>query len=667
MSPTYAQAQAFESSITNPAEFWGTAAREISWIRSPTDILYNDPARETNPYTWFKGGLLNTCQNAVDRHAAADSDRIAIIYHSPVTDTRKSFTYGELLDEVQVFAGVLRSYDVRKGDTVLPMIPQAVITMLACARIGAVHSVVFGGFAPKELAKRIDDCKPKVIVSASYGVEPTKIISYKPMLDTAITHCSYKPPIRIIYQRPYQQPASLNLADGDRDWTQEVRRVRDKDAQVRECVPVESGDPLYILYTSGTTGVPKGVVRENGGHAVALLWTMKYLFGIKKGETFFCASDIGYIIYGPLLYGITTVLYEGKPIGTPDAGAFWRVVAEYGVSAMFTAPTAMRAIRSEDPEGKRSRKYNIRKTLKAIFLAGERSDPGTIDYCQDIVGEDAKVVDNYWSTEIGSPITATCLGFPSTRALVAIAPLKPGSAGTPVPGNNVRVILDETHEEATGPGQFGNIVLKLPLPPTAFPGLWNNPKGYAKSYFERFPGYLDTGDAGIVDEEGYVHIMSRTDDIINVAGHRLSTGSVEQVLSAHPAIAECCVIPIPDALKGHKPLGIVVVKHTHPSLFNHSNDPETWSTLPPKLMAEMVQAMCRDIGAIACFEKAVVVKRLPKTRSGKVLRRCIRDMVEGKEVIVPATIEDEEVIREVSEVLKNEGLLPGKKHVKAKL
>ncbi|RUP00762.1 hypothetical protein BC936DRAFT_140712 [Jimgerdemannia flammicorona] len=395
---------------------------------------------------------------------------------------------------------------------------------------------------------------------------------------------------------------------------------------------------------------------------------MKNLFGLKKGDTFFCASDIGYIVYGPLFYGITTILYEGKPISTPDAGAFWRVICEYSVSAMFTAPTAIRAIRREDPDGELPPKYHIHKTLKALFLAGERSDPGTIAYCQSVIGKNARVVDNYWSTEIGSPITATCLGLATSPTITGIAPIKPGSAGIAVPGNNVRVILDETHEEATGPGQFGNIVLKLPLTPSAFPTLWNNAAGYKKSYFERFPGYLDTGDAGIVDEEGYVHIMSRTDDIINVAGHRLSTGSIEQILSAHDAVAECCVVPIPDPLKGHKPLGFVVVKHTNHSFFGHSNDPENWTTLPPKLMAEMVQAVRRDLGAIACFEKALIVKNLPKTRSGKVLRRCIRDMVDGKEVKVPATIEDELVIGEVRDTLARVGMLaPVGGVVKAKL
>ncbi|CEI95745.1 Putative Propionyl-CoA synthetase [Rhizopus microsporus] len=624
-------------------ELWKTAAKQIDWFEPPTSVLGRRDG--PNPYIWFPNGTLNTCFNCLDRHLPSLANQPCLIYDSPVTNTKMTLTYQQVLDQVQLLAGVLRSHGVHMGDTVLiymPMVPEAVFGLLACARLGAVHSVVFGGFAPKELAKRIDDCQPKVVLTASCGIEPKRVIAYKPLLESALSMCRYQVPTRIVYQRPNQVQAELRR--GDFDYYQEIEKVRAQNNAVKECVPVSSDDPLYILYTSGTTGQPKGVVRSNGGNAVVLRWSTEYVFNIRKGDTIFTASDIGwavshsFTVYGPLLTGATTILYEGKPIGTPDAGAFWRLVSEYGAKTMFTAPTAMRAIAREDPKGEMVKRYDLSK-LTSLFLAGERSDPETLRWCQQLVGDHCTVIDNYWSTELGSPVTATCAGVEKNPRKA----VKWGSAGRQVPGSIICVLKEDTLEEYKEPNKFGNIVLKLPLPPGAFPTLWKNDEGYKKSYFDKFPGYYDTGDAGMIDEEGFVHIMSRTDDIINVAGHRLSTGSIEQILISHPSVAECCVVPLADQLKGHVPLGILVLNRAHEDTKG--------------LIKELIEATRRDLGAIACFEKAVIVPRLPKTRSGKVLRRSIREMVDGKPIVVPATIEDENTLFEIHEILKQNQLI----------
>ncbi|KAG1613717.1 hypothetical protein G6F46_007500 [Rhizopus delemar] len=584
-------------------ELWKEASKNIDWYQPPTSILGHREG--PNPFVWFPNGQMNTCYNSLDRHIPTIGHQPCLLYDSTVTGTKVRFSYLQVLEQVQCLAGVLRSHGVQKGDRVLiymPMVPQAVFGLLACARLGAIHSVVFGGFAPKELAKRIDDSQPKVILTASCGIEPKGPIPYKPLLETALKLSKHQVPVRIVYQRPHQIRAEMR--EGDFDYDEEMKKVELSGKSVKECVPVWSHDPLYIHYTSGTTGQPKGVVRPNGGHAVVLRWSIDYIFNIKKGDTIFTASDIGwtlshsYTIYGPLLIGATTVLYEGKPIGTPDAGVFWRIVSEYGVKTMFTAPTAIRAIAREDQEGHLAKKYSL-DSLTSLFLAGERSDPQTLSWCQTLVGDRCTVIDNYWSTELGSPVTATCAGVEKDPR----KSVKWGSAGKQVPGSIIRVIKEDTLEETQEPNQFGHIVLKLPLTPGAFYSLWQNEEGYRQSYFEKYPGYYDTGDAGLIDEDGFVHIMSRTDDIINVAGHRLSTGSIEQILISHPHIAECCVVPLPDQLKGHVPLGILVLNHS--------------AVDQDQLIKELVAATRRDLGAIACFEKAVIVSRLPKTRSGK--------------------------------------------------
>ncbi|KAI8327959.1 hypothetical protein BC941DRAFT_364249 [Chlamydoabsidia padenii] len=593
---------------------------------------------------------MNTCYNAVDRHCLTNPDRLALIWDSTMVQAKQNFTYAQMLDHVQTLAGVLRSHGVGKGDTVLlymPMVPEAVFTLLACARLGAVHSAVFGGFAPKELAKRIDDCQPKVILTASCGIEPKRIIPYIPLLDAALHLSSHKDPIRIILQRPSKLIVPLKTT-GDYDYQEEMARIRQNKAQVMECTPLASEDPLYVLYTSGTTGTPKGITRTNGGHAVALRWSMDYIFNVKAGDTMFTASDIGwavshsYTVYGPFLAGATSVMYEGKPVQTPDAGVFWRLLSEYQVKVMFTAPTAIRAIRREDPQGLLAKKYPLTH-LKAVFVAGERSDVDTLKWCQGIVGPDCYVIDNYWQTETGFPITSTCLGSGMVERV------KFGSAGKQVPGSTVVILNEVTNEEVTTPNVFGNIVLKLPLPPASFPYLWNNESSYETSYFAKYPGYYDTGDAGIIDEEGYIHVMSRTDDIINVAGHRLSTGSIEQILIAHPKVVECCVIPLPDAMKGHVPIGVVVLQQDDA----HTDFKQT-------ILPDLIAATRQDLGAIACFELAIHVPRLPKTRSGKILRRCIRDIVEGKAVRIPGTIEDPQVLMEIESTLYDHRLITRK-------
>ncbi|KAH8553263.1 hypothetical protein BGW37DRAFT_485072 [Umbelopsis sp. PMI_123] len=630
-------------------EPWTQAIDDICWQQRPSAVL-GPRDFQGNPYLWFPDGKLNTCYNAVDRHALTSPNTVAIHWHSAVTNSKQSVTYQELLMRVKDVAGVLADYGVKKGDTVIiymPMILEAVYTMLACARLGAVHSVVFGGFAPKELAKRIDDCKPKVIVSTSCGIEPKRVIEYKPLLDEALRLSQHNVPTRIILQRPGQVEASLDYQSGDRNFDKEVERIQYENKAFQQCVTVDSSDPLYLLYTSGTTGRPKGVVRANGGHAVALRWSMDYIFGLQKGDTIFTASDIGwvvghtYIVYGPLLAGLTSVLYEGKPVGTPDASVFWKICTEYNVKALFAAPTAIRAIRREDPEGKFAHRQDLSK-LRALFLAGERSDPVTIHWCQQLLGSNKEVIDCWWLTETGQPVTSTCLGKNAQHF-----PIKPGSAGKPVPGANVCVLKDDG-TPINEPNAFGNLVIKLPMVPAAFTTLWNNEQGYYESYFKRFPGYFDTGDAGMIDEEGYVHVMSRTDDLINVAGHRLSTGSIEEILLSNTSVVETCVVPIPDSLKGHVPLALVV----------------TSGKVSDALRKDLVTAVRNDLGAIACLDKVVVVARLPKTRSGKVLRRCIRDMTAGNPVNVPATIEDVTVLKDIEAALAKEGLIP---QTKAKL
>ena len=625
-----AYAAAHRRSLTDPEGFWGEAAAELVWTRRWTRVLddSNKPL-----YRWFVGGELNTCYNMLDRHVASGrGEQLALIYDSPVTDAVRKFTYRELGDLVARFAGALVSQGVRKGDRVIiymPMVPEAVVAMLACARIGAIHSVVFGGFAPKELATRIDDAQPKLIVSASCGIEGKRVIPYKPLLDEAINLATSKPAKCIILQRP-QATADLR-AGRDLDWHTVLETARPVD-----CVPVAATDPLYILYTSGTTGIPKGVVRDHGGHAVAMLWTMKNIYNVGPGDVYWAASDIGwvvghsYIVYAPLLAGCTTIVYEGKPVGTPDAGAFWRVISQHGVQVLFTAPTAFRAIKREDPEGTLIKKYDLSR-FKALFLAGERCDPDTLVWAQQRLG--VPVVDHWWQTETAWGIAANCMGLEPL-------PVKPGSPTKASPGYDVQ-ILDEAGDRVP-PAQTGNICIKLPLPPGCLPTLWNNDAGYIDSYLSRYPGYYLTGDAGYQDEDGYLYIISRIDDIINVAGHRLSTGGMEEVLAAHPDVAECSVIGVADELKGEVPVGLVVLKAG-------VNRPEA------EIVKEVVQMVRDRIGAVASFKQAVVVKRLPKTRRGKILRGTMKKIADGTEYKAPATIDDPAILAEIGAALHRIG------------
>ncbi len=617
-------------SIENPEEFWGNAAEGIDWERRWDRVL-----DDSNPplYRWFPGGKLNTCYNAVDRHAdGGRGDQAAIIYDSPVTETKRSISYTELRDEVALFAGALAANGVSKSDRVIiymPMIPEAIVAVLACARIGAVHSVVFGGFAANELATRIDDAKPKLIVSASCGIEPSRIVEYKPLLDQAIDLASHKPGHCIVLQRP-QVTASL-VAGRDVDWNDAVDA-----AEPHECVVVDATDPLYLLYTSGTTGQPKGIVRDNGGHAVALHWSMKSIYNVEPGEVYWAASDIGwvvghsYIIYGPLLHGNTTVLFEGKPVGTPDAGAFWRVVAEHRVATMFTAPTAFRAIKQQDPDGDFVDKYDT-SCLRALFLAGERCDPDTLHWAENKL--DVPVIDHWWQTETGWSIAANCLG-------VEKLPVKAGSVGPAAPGWDVRTLAADGSDVAAG--DIGAIACRLPLPPGTLPGLWQAEERYRSAYLETYPGYYETGDAGFIDDDGYVFVMSRTDDVINVAGHRLSTGAIEEVLAEHPDVAECAVIGAGDAMKGQLPVGFLVLKA------GVDRDPD-------KIVSETVQMVRDTVGPVAVFKKAVVVPRLPKTRSGKILRGTMRAIADSEEYKVPATIEDADTLGEIGQALRTIG------------
>ncbi|MDP5460154.1 propionyl-CoA synthetase [Alishewanella sp. SMS8] len=622
--------QEYQASVADPAKFWAHKASKIAWYKAPTTII----SQYDNVYHWFADGELNTCYLALDQQVLEGrGEQTALIYDSPVTQTKQQYTYKQLLDEVAKFAGVLQAHGVTKGDRVviyMPMIPQAVIAMLASARLGAIHSVVFGGFAPHELAIRIDDAKPKVVISASCGIEINRVISYKPLLDSAIEKAEFKPEHCIIFQRP-QDPATL-VAGRDVDWQHAMLNATAVDA-----VPVKSTDPLYILYTSGTTGKPKGVVRDNGGHAVALTYSMKAIYDIQAGDVFWAASDVGwvvghsYIVYGPLLAGATTILYEGKPVFTPDAGAFWRVCAEYNVKAIFAAPTAFRAIRKEDPHAELLKPHNLSQ-LKHVFMAGERLDPPTYQWACEVLGK--PVIDHWWQTETGWAICANLAG-------VELLPAKPGSSTKPVPGYHVQ-ILDDAGQAVPANTQ-GNIAIKLPLPPGCLTTIWDNPERFKAGYLTNFPGYYSSGDGGYLDEDGYLFVMGRTDDVINVAGHRLSTGEMEEILASHPAVAECCVIGLPDELKGQQPVGFVLLK-------NGITVDET------TLQAELVALVRQEIGAVASFKKALIVPRLPKTRSGKILRKLLRQIGEGQSYQVPSTIDDPASLPEIADIMKQRGI-----------
>jgi propionyl-CoA synthetase len=620
----------YARSLHDPEGFWGDAAQAIDWYEPAKKVF--DP--NAGIYgRWFVGASCNTCHNALDRHVAGGRGaQAALIYDSPVTNAKRSFTYAELLAEVKTFAAVLRDLGVQKGDRVIlymPMVPEAIVAMLACARLGAIHSVVFGGFAARELATRIDDCAPKLILSASCGIEPGRVVAYKPLLEEAIKLAAHKPETCVILQRP--QLAAELTARRDRDW-QELVAAAKREGRTAECVPVAATDPLYILYTSGTTGKPKGVVRDNGGHMVALRWSMQYLYGINPGETWWCASDIGwvvghsYIVYAPLIHGATSILYEGKPIGTPDAGAFWRVISEHGAVALFTAPTAFRAIRKDDPQGEHIRRHDLSK-FRTLFLAGERADPPTVEWAEQMLK--MPVIDHWWQTETGWGIAGNPMGL-------GMLPVKRGSPTIAMPGYDVRV-LDEGGKEVA-PGAMGSLAVKLPLPPACFPTLWQQDARFKEAYLSEFPGYYKTADAGYKDDDGYVYVMGRTDDIINVAGHRLSTGGMEEVLAGHPDVAECAVIGVADALKGEAPCGFIVLK-------------AGVAREPADIEREIVALVRDKIGPVAAFKRAIVVARLPKTRSGKILRGTMKKIADGEPWQMPATIEDPKVLDEVGAAL----------------
>jgi len=614
----------------DPDAFWMQAAQTIDWISPPSRALFEDNAPF---YEWFADAQVNTCWNCVDRHVEAGrGEQLAIIHDSPITHSTKGITYRELQARVASLAGALRAKGVQKGDRVIiymPMIPEALEAMLACARIGAIHSVVFGGFAANELAVRIDDAQPKAIIAASCGLEPGRVVHYKPLLDRAVEMASHKPDFCVIFQRA-QEVAQL-VEGRDFAWHSFQYGV-----EPAECVPVEGNHPSYILYTSGTTGAPKGVIRHTAGQLVALGWTMRNIYNIGAGDVFWTASDVGwvvghsYICYGPLIAGATTIVFEGKPVGTPDAGTFWRVIQNHKVKSFFTAPTAIRAVRREDPEGELIGDFNLRH-LQAIFLAGERADPDTVQWLEEKTGK--PVIDHWWQTETGWAIAASPFG-------IERLPIKRGSPSLPMPGYDVQVLDEAGHP--VPPGTLGAIAVKLPLPPGTLPGLWNAEPRFRKSYLDHFPGYYETGDAGIIDEDGYVHVMARTDDVINVAGHRLSTGAMEEVLSSHPDVAECAVVGVADSLKGQMPLGFLCLK-------------KGAATSPEQVCKDVVTMMRDRIGPVAAFKTAVVVERLPKTRSGKILRATMAKIADGAEYKVPATIDDLSVLDEIGKVLQAAG------------
>jgi len=616
----------YNSWKNDPEAFWMTAADAIDWVTKPSKALFADRAPL---YEWFSDSEVNTCYNAVDRHVLnGRGDQKAIIYDSPMTGTKYSITFSELLEKVSVLAGALTNNGISKGDRVIiymPMIPEGIISMLACARIGAIHSVVFGGFAANELAVRIDDAKPKAILAASCGLEPNRIVEYKPLIDQAIELASHKPQTVVIFQRA---ECKAELVDGrDHDWN-----VFQENAEKAPCVPVKGSHPAYILYTSGTTGAPKGVVRPTAGHLVALNWTMKNFYNVDPGEVFWAASDIGwivghsYICYAPLIHGNTTLVFEGKPVGTPDAGTFWRVISEHKVSNFFTAPTAFRAIKRMDPKGELKKKYDL-SNLRALFLAGERADPDTVNWAENLL--QIPIIDHWWQTETGYVIAGNPLGIEKL-------PIKVGSPTVPMPGFDIKV-LDRSGSELPA-GQLGSIAIKLPLPPGTLPTLWNAQDRFESSYLNTFPGYYETGDAGIIDDDGYIYIMARTDDVINVAGHRLSTGAIEEVLANHPDVAECAVIGVSDNLKGQLPVGFLCltagVDRDHMII-------ET----------ECVKMVRKQIGPVAAFKNALVVDRLPKTRSGKILRGTMVKIANNEEFKLPATIDDPVILQEIKDAL----------------
>jgi propionyl-CoA synthetase len=627
----------YRRSLDDPDGFWGEVAEELHWNKKWDKVL-----DDTNPphYRWFSGGELNTCYNALDRHVEnGRADQAALIYDSPVTGgTVKTYTYRKLRDETAKFAGILRDAGVAKGDRVIvymPMVPEAAIAMLACARLGAIHSVVFGGFASNELAVRIDDAQPKAIVTASCGIEVNKVLPYIPLLNEAINLSKHKPEKVVVLQRP-EETAELDPSR-DINWADAMETVKPAD-----CVPVKATDPLYILYTSGTTGLPKGVVRDNGGHAVALNWTMNAIYGVEAGDVFWAASDVGwvvghsYIVYAPLLKGCTTILFEGKPVGTPDAGAFWRVIADHKVRAMFTAPTAFRAIKREDPDAKLLAQYDLSK-FETLFLAGERTDPDTLKWAEDMLK--VPVIDHWWQTETGWSIAANYAGL-------ELLPIKAGSPTKPAPGWDLQVLNEQGEQMAAG--EIGALCAKLPMPPSSLPTLWNAEERFVESYLEEYPGYYKTADAGFIDEEGYVFVMARTDDIINVAGHRLSTGAMEEVLASHEDVAECAVIGVADQLKGQLPVGFLVLKA------GVDRD-------GAGIVAETVQLVRKKIGPVAAFKQAAVVDRLPKTRSGKILRSTMQKIADREEYRMPATIDDPVILDEIEVALEGLGLAGARK------
>ncbi|MEJ8574045.1 propionyl-CoA synthetase [Microbaculum marinum] len=630
--------EVYEDWSKDPEAFWAAAAQDVVWTK-PWDKVFDADAGVYG--RWFVGAQCNTAYNCLDRHVfAGRAGQPALIYDSPVTDTKKTYSYAELTEEVATLAAVLQRHGVAKGDRVIiymAMIPEAVMAMLACARIGAIHSVVFGGFAARELATRIDDAKPKMILSCSCGIEPGRVVSYKPLLDQAIEMSSHKPSACLVFQRPME---TASLIEGrDFDWAEQTASARAA-GEKADCVSVAATDPLYVLYTSGTTGQPKGVVRDNGGHMVALKWSMNAVYGMKPGEVYWAASDVGwvvghsYIVYAPLLHGCTTILFEGKPVGTPDAGTFWRVISEHKVAALFTAPTAFRAIKKDDPEGAFIGKYDL-KHFRTLFLAGERADPDTVQWAERMLG--VPVLDHWWQTETGWAIAANPVGL-------GTMPVRYGSPTVAMPGYDVQV-LDEAHRQVDA-GKMGSICVKLPLPPGCLPTLWGNDQRFVDSYLTEFPGYYATADAGYKDADGYLYIMARTDDIINVAGHRLSTGGMEEVLASHPDVAECAVIGIADPMKGQIPAGFIVLK-------SGVNRPVA------DIEREVVQLVRERIGPVAALKLVVTVGRLPKTRSGKILRRTMRSIADGEDYRAPATIDDPAILDEIAAALKDHGVAKG--------